>query len=122
MAQTFKRKASIKGSGDRRVAAPEAELTISNTGDKFLVSEQTIGTSAEALNKGDITNIRAIMVRNLDPTNYVELSLDSGTTYISKIPAGNECGPILLPDSQANVHLRANTASVEVLYTLVSSS
>jgi hypothetical protein len=62
-------------------------LTMAGT--EFVGNAQTIGTASEALVLGDITTIGFVMVKNLDPTNFVQISLDnSQVNLVAKLLPG----------------------------------
>ena len=85
---------------------------------------QNIGISAEPLGLGDVnTGVTSseglffLFVKNLGPTNYVELSTDSFTKIFAKLRVNEFC---LVPVAQtynqaALMYARANTAAVDVL-------
>jgi hypothetical protein len=49
---------------------------------------QRIGTAEEAVELGDLTSADLVVVKNLDPTNYVTLYNISGGTPFSKLLPG----------------------------------
>jgi len=75
---------------------------------------QTIGTTAETLNLGDITGApQQLMIQNLDATNYIEIGGDSGLTVFKlKIAAGK--ASVFTPTS-GTIYAKANTAAVNVM-------
>ena len=91
-----------------------ADKTFDQTGNVTVQLIQNIGTSAEILAYGDLSGVPgAILVKNMDATNYVELSLDSGGTQIfAKLAAGR--GMVWIP-SVAAVYAKANTAACRLL-------
>ena len=90
---------------------------------------QNIGTTAEALGLGDVNTgpttsegLFYLFVKNLGPTNFVELSTDNFTKIFAKLRVNEFC---LLPVSQtynqaAVMYARANTAAVDVFIAAVS--
>jgi len=94
-----------------------------------ITNVQNIGTTAEALSLGDVTTgptsaegLFYIFVKNLGPTNFVELSTDNFTKVFTKLRVNEFC---LLPVSQtfnqaAVLYARANTAAVDVCVVAVS--
>ena len=96
---------------------------VSTTAKVGAASIQSIGISAEALLLGEVkTGDTAsegffyLFVKNLGPTNYVELSQDNFTKIFAKLRVNEFC---LLPLSQAYgaaavVFAKANTAAVDV--------
>lgn len=81
--------AASKG-GTTVQGAVTRQQTLTGTG--LWSNTQSIGTAAEALSfPGDLTTegISAVYIKNADPTNFVELALDSGmTNKFAKILAG----------------------------------
>jgi len=83
---------------------------------------QTIGTTAEAIDMGDVNTggntLGWFIVWNRDPTNYVQISYGdaSGTNFvdkmIAKIPAGKYAGPLLATSNV--IYAKANTAACSV--------
>lgn len=88
--------------------------TITQAGTDNIGSVQNIGTSTEALVIGDVTTIGYLFLKNLDATNYVEISLTSpvGAEAFIKLLAG-ECA--FLPTRQTTIYGKANTAAVDLL-------
>ena len=82
-----------------------------------------VGTAVEVITKGDTANGGVYFFRNTDATNYVEIGLtsddtSSGTFYpMLKLLAGEfSLGRL----SNANVFARANTASVNLQFRMLS--
>lgn len=84
------------------------------SGDEMLHRTQSIGTSAEQINFGDITGAPGMLkISNQDSANFVEIALDSGmTNKICKIRAG---GVALFQPSSATLYAKADTAAVRIL-------
>lgn len=59
------------------------------TGDDYTHKTQTIGTSAEALNIGDITTPGYLVIVNTDGTNYVEIRDGESGADVVKLKAGD---------------------------------
>lgn len=83
-------------------------LTVTMTGTDFVVDTQDIGTSDEAITKGEIGTLGWCLIYNLDATNYVEIGLTS--SYTVKLLAGQYC---LFPAAAA-LFGKANTATVKI--------
>lgn len=77
---------------------------------------QNIGTSDEVLNLGDLSTIGWVLLRNLDATNYIIVGSD-GTLYPIKLKAGEFT---FCRWNAAAIHAKANTASCNLEYTLIS--
>lgn len=74
---------------------------------------QNIGTSAEQVSfPADLTaeGITHLIFKNLDATNYIQLSLDNFTQIFAKLMPGQYC---YLPTNSGNptVYAKANTAA-----------
>lgn len=84
------------------------------TGSNLIQTTQPIGTSWEALTFGDISGApAALLVKNLDATNFVELALaNDGTQKFAKIKKGKA---ILITPSTATIYAKADTAEVVVM-------
>ena len=95
---------------------PGATISLDVTGEGIQSGVQSIDTSAEALGKGDIGTIGWVWLKNLDLTNYVELSVDSGTNMFGKLNPGEET---FLPIHTANIHAQANNNACRVQYMLI---
>jgi hypothetical protein len=82
-------------------------------GTNVITIVQDIGTSAEALSMVDVTTIGYILLRNLDPTNYVELGLDAAVTaqVFAKLLPGDIA---LFPAKTATMYAKANTAGIQL--------
>jgi hypothetical protein len=82
-------------------------------GDEMVQVVQIIGTSAEALSVIDVTTIGYVLVKNLDTTNYVELSTDNANANkFAKLLPGDLT---LIKAASATIYATANTASCKML-------
>lgn len=100
----------------------DAELQIARqspllgmVGSHFVKAVQTIGTSDETLDIGEIGTIGFVYLRNLDATNYIEIGSD-GTNYPLKLLKGNVA---LFRWNAAAIHAKANTASCLLEYAVL---
>jgi hypothetical protein len=89
-------------------------LDITQTGKHCICNVQNIGTGAEALVLGDCATMGYLFVKNVDPTNYVQLGLDSGvsTQVFAKLKPNEFC---LIPCNQIPIYAKANTAACDVV-------
>ena len=82
-AQLSSNKAGMNVAGSGSVSADQA-------GDTVLASVQTIGTTTEAVNIGDITDLGYLFVKNMDATNTIRIGLTSpvaaGDAMITLLP------------------------------------
>jgi len=74
--------------------------------------EQTIATTSTALNLGDISGIKALYVRNLDATNFVQIDSNNGfANFPQKLYPGDA---ILLLPQTTTIYAKADTAPVKI--------
>ena len=103
--------------GGVTVRAPSGGITRNMAGTEMISNVQSVGTSAEALQLGDVTTIGYLVVKNLDATNFVEI--DSANTFDKfpqKLLAGDQ---VVLRPQTATIHVKANTAAVDIAVTAV---
>lgn len=114
MANEITVSASLSATKDTASITVSATKTFDMTNEDMIQSTQAIGTSAEALALGDISAPAAyIYVRNMDPTNFVVLSLVSdGSTPFAKIRPGHFA--LFPPPQSGTIYALADTASVRV--------
>ena len=98
--------------GGARVAL-SSSFYLTMSGSEMIQSTQSIGTTAETINLGDITGAPGgFVIKNLDATNYIEIGGDSGLTVFKiKIPAGQFAA---FQPTSATIYAKANTAAVRV--------
>ena len=102
---------------DGVTVAGSGSLSLTMAGTEMIGNTQTIGTSSEALTLGDVSTIGYVLVKNLDATNYVEVSLDNSQTQIlAKLLAGEFA---LLKPNTATLYAKANTSSVSLFVAAV---
>jgi len=89
-------------------------LDITQTGKHCICSIQNIGTTAEQLVIGDCATLGYLFVKNIDPTNYVQLGLDSAvsTQIFTKLKPNEFC---LIPCNTSTLYAKANTAACDVV-------
>lgn len=78
---------------------------------------QSIGTTDETLDKGDVGTVGFLYAKNLDPTNYVDIGPD-GTSYPIRLKAGEDCRTKW---NGSAVHAKANTAACLLDYVLIEA-
>lgn len=91
---------------------PRETITIAPASDTFVSGFQTVGTSEETLNLGDVSSLGYVFVKNLDSTNYVQFGATTGV-YSIHVRAGEVA---LWPHDTATVYALANTASVDIAF------
>ena len=88
-------------------------LSTTQVGVGVLLQNQTIGTTSEALDLGDLANVQGgLCIKNLDETNYVEI--DSASTFDKwpqKILPG---GCIFVSSQTVTLYAKAHTAPVNI--------
>lgn len=105
-----------KGNMASAIALGDTSKKFDVTGQHFVRSTQNIGTSAEAIAKGDIGTIGWAYVRNLDATNYCELlDATSGNVFIKLKPGEFFMGRLGCAAPAA----KANSSAVNIEYVLV---
>ncbi len=89
-------------------------LNINQTNTHCIGNVQNVPTAGLALQFGDCsTNLGYLFVKNLDATNYVQLTLDSGFAQIfAKLRPSEFC---LMPVNQNTIYAKANTAACDVM-------
>lgn len=95
--------------------------TFDMTGSHMDSPTQTIGTTNEALDfAADVTGDVNLSVKNLDPTNYVEIFKDSGNSHLmSKLKPGQSC--LLMNVPAASLYARANTAPLLIQFKIAQA-
>lgn len=106
-----------KGGVTTSLSRPGQTLTV--TGAKISDVVQNVGTSEEAINKGDVGTPGLCMIENLDLTNYVTVRPATGAADLIKIPAGKTAGPFMLAASAP--YIIANTAACNVRILIVEA-
>jgi hypothetical protein len=85
------------------------------TGDLYESKVLNIGTSNEAVGKGDMSTVGFTLLKNLDSTNFI-LAGDDGTNYPVKVLAGESA---LFRLNGATLNLKADTAACDVEITMI---
>ena len=95
------------------ISSGQFTKTADMTGDQMITNVQIVGTAAEALNLGDVSTIGYTLFKNMDATNYVDISLiNDGSTPFCTLKPGDVS---LIKLSTATVYAKANTAPVNLL-------
>lgn len=102
------------------------DMVLTSAGKRYTKHVQTIGTSEEALDLGDITSVGAIIIQNMDETNYVEIKDGTGGTiiaYLKPDTTGDKKGGVMMM-SRAGSGFQApwaiaNTAACKIRIFLV---
>jgi len=88
------------------------------TGTKYQEGRQSVGTSQEALNLGDVAAGGWCFIINRDATNYVKVRPATGATDLIRIKAG-EFALFRLDAGAAAPFVIADTAAVEIQYLIL---
>ena len=97
-----------------------SNLRLDQTGDGSVGGGQNIGTSAEAIDLGDVSTLGLYYFRNLDDTNFVEIGQDvggGGFEAFLKLKAG-EFSVGRFAALPGTLQAKADTAAVELQYTI----
>lgn len=104
-----------KGTPSDLVSRSESTTT-TISGTAWQAGRQTIGTTEEQIDKGDVATIGYVYIRNMDATNYVEIGVVTAQ-YSIKLPAGKDCW---FYSNGNTLYAKANTAAVDISYTIFS--
>jgi hypothetical protein len=91
-------------------------LQFTVSGGDYVQGSQTVATSEEALNKGDITTPGVCLIFNRDATNFVKVRGASGAVDCIKIKPGEFA---LFRHSGTAPFVIADTGSCEIEYLLI---
>lgn len=105
--------------GDLR-GSVEKQKVITMSGSVIESGVQAVGTTAEALDTGDVGTLGRLFLLNLDTTNYVTFGPDSGGSMVGaiKLMPGEPNEFRLVPG--VTYKLQADTAACNVQYELLS--
>lgn len=118
MADELTVSAQISFSKSNASMAVNRTATLDVSGSKYAEFIQNIGTTREDIVFGDIGTPGYFIVQNADPTNYIELSSDGGTTYSIKLTAGSSTklgGLSIISNNGVTWSARANTAACNLI-------
>ena len=104
--------------GGRSVSTSVSALKLDVSGTDHIKLSQTIGTSAEAIDLGDITTPGYCLVKNLDDTNFVELRDGASGDDLVKVRAG---GVALFELATTTPFGIADTAACECEITIIEA-
>lgn len=92
----------------KAVSTGKLEMSFEPDNKNYITGTQTIGTSEETLDVGDVSSSGLIVVKNLDDTNYVEIGLTG--SYPIKLKPGQFC---VFPPT-GTIYALANSADCDV--------
>ena len=89
------------------------------TGETALSGRMSVGLTAETIPKGDIGTIGAVVLWNLDVSNFIAVGDDADSPSIKLYPNGSGLNFCLVPWGATNVSVKADTGACEMDYILV---
>ena len=95
-------------------------IGVTVTGTRFIQMRQSVGTSEEALELGDIATGGFCIMINRDATNFVEVRPGTGATDLIRLKAGEPAMFRISADATAP-YVIADTAAVEIEYFLLQN-
>jgi hypothetical protein len=108
---------TISPSGKRSRSITLSTL-VTMSGANYIERSQSIGTSAEALDLGEIGTPGMLYMKNLDATNYVTIQDGANGTAVAKILPGDEAVFML---GTTAPYAKANSAACIVEYTIAEA-
>lgn len=96
------------------------ETSVTVSGSRFFMGRQSIGTSEEAIDLGDIATGGWFFGINRDSTNYLEIRSGTGATDLVRMNAGEPCAFRISGDATAPFAI-ANTSACELEYLLIAA-
>lgn len=109
-------------SGMSKLSPPGYSKTVTMSTQRYTQGVQRIAAGTEALlDTGDIPYVGYLLIKNIDPTNYVELNQDAlSTAFTIRLKAG-EFALFRVGDGTGNgIYAQANIAQVLLEYYLFS--
>jgi len=112
MANRINIKGEVEFSPEGRplIKTSELEMNFNPDSKNYAQGIQNIGTTEEALNIGDVTNVGLIVLINRGETNYIEYGLTG--SYTGKLKPGQFC--IFAPSG--TIYCKANVAAEDLEY------
>lgn len=122
MADEIRIRAQLSGAkSGRAVRADSGEISITQTGNHYLQTTQSVATTEEALVLGEVPPAGAhFLIENLDAANPVDLRPASGGTATIRIAAGR-CAMGQFGPSVSAPFVIAITAAVVIRVTLAQT-
>lgn len=102
-------RAEFRPEGRKLIDTEELEYSLEASNKKFNNMVQTIDTSEEVIELGDVSNPGYIVIINLDDTNYVDVGLTS--SYCIRLPKNG--GFTIFPPT-GTIMAKANSAKCDV--------
>lgn len=105
----IKARAEFRPENRKLVDSEEVEFNLEPANKRYNTGIQTIGTTEEALDVGDVSSAGYILVINLDDTNYVEVGLTG--SYCIELPKNG--GFAVFPPT-GTIMAKANSAECDI--------
>jgi len=105
--------------GERELEKSYAGVMLDVSGSNYFQGNQTILTSATVVNIGAVASIGYILAKNLDSTNYVSFHNGSGGALTVELPPKGSA--LFKLATSGTLYATANTATVEIEYTVISA-
>jgi hypothetical protein len=102
--------------GTKRVSFSKSGLQFTVSGNDYIAGTQTVGTSEEALAKGDITTPGFCFIFNRDATNFVKVRGASGAVDCIKIKPGEFA---MFRHAGTAPYVIADTGACEIEYVII---
>ena len=106
---------------DIEAALSKIGLTFDQTGTEYTQHIQTIGTTEEAIELGEITSIGYVLAINLDTTNFVSLRVGTGLTNAIRLDANNGLALFRAGSGLTAPFAIADTAACRVLFLILEA-
>jgi len=102
-------------------ARDSGDISVTMSGNDGLLTQQTVGTSEEALGLGEVSPANGYLyICNLDATNYVTVKPASGgSATVNPIVKAGQASLITFGSGVTAPFVQANTAPVRIEYLLV---
>lgn len=118
MASEIEVRARLTGNKSGASVAIEGAGTFTWTGTKYQKGRQNVGTAEEALVLGDSAAGGWVMIKNLGPTNYLQVKAATGATPLIRINV-DEFALFRLDSGASAPFVQANTGAVEIEYVVM---
>ena len=116
MANTIRLQSTLTYKNAAGTVVLGGDFTVNQVGTHFTSEIQDIGVTAEAIDVGtDIGTIGMLLIRNLDPTNYVEIGSDNAVANNIAIILAGQAVPIK-PKSGVTLYAKANGGTVQIQF------
>lgn len=100
----------------------QGEILVTMAGTKWIEGRQTVGTTEEALNLGEVpTGSAWLIIKNRDATNKVLVKPATAGTVLIEVQAGETAGPFRFASTVTAPFVQAVTGAVDISYLLVSA-